>query len=106
MFDKEYSFRGKHAEIVIKLTASFNKQNAALFSRNLDVYLLAPIVGFLYSRKAEIDKGEANTKIFLDQISKSQLRLWYNYRLIMLLDVDYESDIQKRMDKSIKRKRL
>jgi len=102
MFDKEYSFKGKHAEMVLKLTAPFNKQNATLFARNLDVYLLAPIIGFLYSRTAEIDRGNTTTKIFLDQISKSQIRLWFNYRLIMLLDVEYEPDTQNRMDKAFR----
>lgn len=46
MFDKEYSFKGSHAEKVNRLTAKFDDKNQ-LFKRNLDVYIMAPIVGFL-----------------------------------------------------------
>ena len=64
MFDKEYSFRGSHAEKVIKLTAVFDNNKNKLFNRNLDVYLIAPIVGFLYNRKADLDRSGESTKIF------------------------------------------
>ena len=64
MFDKEYSFKGKHADMVEKLTGSFSITNAdgttqnkhKLFERNFDVYLLAPIIGFLYRRTIKILK--------------------------------------------------
>lgn len=46
MFDKEYSFKGTHADKVVKLTAKFDDKNS-IFKRNLDVYMMAPIVGFL-----------------------------------------------------------
>lgn len=59
MFDREYSFRGKHSEMVIKLTGEFtltsedgtNVKKHSLFKRNFDVYLLAPIVGFYIIEK-------------------------------------------------------
>ena len=66
MFDKEYSFKGTHAEKVNKLTAKFDGKNQ-LFKRNLDVYMMAPIVGFLYQRKADVNTGDGTqkpTKIF------------------------------------------
>ena len=50
MFDKEYAFKGSHAEKVIKLTAKIDDRNQ-IFKRNYDVYLMAPIVGFLYQRR-------------------------------------------------------
>ena len=56
MFDKEYSFRGKHAEYVVKLTAEYDDKHHKLFNTNYDVYAIAPIIGFLYQRKAELDK--------------------------------------------------
>ena len=40
MFDKEYSFKGTHAEKVNKLTAKFDDKNQ-LFKRNLDVYMMS-----------------------------------------------------------------
>lgn len=88
MFDKEYSFRGKHAEYVSKLTAIHDTENGIkIFNRNLDVYIMAPIVGFLYGRTAEIDKStDKNTKIFVGQLFEEKLTLEYNFKLIMLLD--------------------
>ena len=101
LFSGEYSFRGSHAGKVIRLTAAFDKKNNRLFSRNLDVYLLAPIVGFLYSRTAELDKGD-ETKIFPEQISREQTSLWFSYRLIMLLDKKHEPDFEKRVNRAFR----
>lgn len=56
MFDKQYRFRGRHAVRVDKLTGVFDSDSKAkLFDRNVDVYTNAPLVGFLYGRRAEID---------------------------------------------------
>lgn len=101
MFDKEYSFRGKHAERVIKLTAKFDKDNQ-LFARNLDVYMLAPIVGFLYGRKSDLDKGNETTKVFPDILMREQPNLKFNYRLIMLLDKENENDFEERVNKAFR----
>ena len=70
MFDKEYVFKGKHATYVKELTSSFGKEsNYKIFSRNLDVLLLAPIIGFLNKKESVIDKSSNDsTKIFLEQM--------------------------------------
>jgi hypothetical protein len=101
LFDKEYSFKGKHAEKVIKLTAKFDKDNQ-LFARNLDVYMIAPIIGFLYGRKADLDRGAETTKIFPDILMREQPNLMFNYRLIMLLDKENEPDFEERMNKAFR----
>lgn len=100
MFDKEYSFKGKHAEKVIKLTAKFDDKNQ-LFNRNLDVYIMAPIVGFLYRKKATLDNGET-TKIFPQQLTGAADDLIFNYRLIMLLDKNHEANLEARIDKAFR----
>ena len=87
MFDKEYSFRGIHAEKVSKLTAQFDKNRNKLFNRNIDVYMVAPIIGFLYNRKADLDKGAESTKIFPEQLINERNNMLFTYRLIMLLDL-------------------
>ncbi|NCC87251.1 MAG: hypothetical protein EOM05_05220 [Clostridia bacterium] len=102
MFDKEYSFRGKHCEYVIKLTAEFDTQKHKLFPTNYDVYAVAPIIGFLYGRKAELDKTGDSTKIFPDKLMKENTNLLFNYRLILLLDKANESDFEKRIDKAFR----
>lgn len=101
MFDKEYSFRGKHAEKVIKLTAKFDRDNQ-LFARNLDVYMIAPIIGFLYRRKSDLDKSNETTKIFPDILIREQPNLKFNYRLIMLLDKENESNFDERVNKAFR----
>lgn len=60
----------------------------------MDVYLLAPIVGFLYNRRSPVDKGASTTKIFTDILLKYQKELEFNYRLIMLLDEEHEADLK------------
>ena len=102
MFDKEYSFRGKHCDYVIKLTADYDTNRHKLFATNYDVYAIAPIIGFLYQRKAELDKTGDSTKIFPDKLMKEQQNLLFNYRLIMLLDEKNESDFNERINKAFR----
>ena len=103
MFDKEYSFRGKHAEYVVKLTAEYDDKHHKLFNTNYDVYAIAPIIGFLYQRKAELNKTGDATKIFPDKLIKEQQNLLFNYRLIMLLDEKHEADFNERINKADKK---
>lgn len=102
MFDKEYTFKGRHAEIVKKLTNKFDEKNS-LFLRNLDVYLLAPIVGFLYNKKSELDTNEPHTKIFVEQLVSVYDNLLFNYRMIVLLDKNNEKDFEKRIDNAFRK---
>lgn len=102
MFDKEYYFKGGHAEKVIKLTAQFGDEpNIKLFQRNLDVYLVAPIVGFLYGRKAELQTG-IDRVINHTQLIYEKTSLIYNYRLIMLLDAKHEPNADERVNKAFR----
>ncbi|MCL6442965.1 MAG: hypothetical protein K6T83_05845 [Alicyclobacillus sp.] len=104
LFEREYSFRGSHAEKVIKLTAQFDKHSSArLFHRNIDVYIVAPLIGFLYGRKSEQDRsGSETTKIFPEQLYKEQATLKYNYQLIMLLDEKNEPSFDERLNKAFR----
>jgi len=102
LFRGDYSFRGIHAEKVNELTAEFDEHKNKLFNRNLDVYLLAPLVGFLYGRKAELDSTGKTTNILYDAMSREVSTLWFNYRLIILLDKENEPDIEKRIDKAFR----
>lgn len=102
MFDKEYAFRGKHCEYVIKLTAEFDSEHHKLFATNYDVYAIAAIIGFMYQRKSELDKGGDATKIFVDKLIKENQNLVFNYRLIMLLDKNNEPDLNERINKAFR----
>lgn len=102
MFDKQYYFRGTHAKKVNRLTAQFDGKRQ-LFNKNYDVYTLAPIVGFLYNMKAELNREDSEeTTIMPDMLMKNKDELMFNYRLIMLLDKQNEPDIEKRIDKAFR----
>lgn len=105
MFDKQYSFKGKHADMVNDLTKEFDVKKNKLFQRNLDVYILAPIIGFLYQRKAELDiasESKTTAKIFTEQLFPAQDDLMFNYKLIILLDKNNEPNAEKRIEKAFK----
>ncbi len=103
LFTHDYSFKGAHAEKVKALVGhKFDKEHT-LFERNMDVYLMAPVVGFLYSRKAELDKSKPSTTNILAEIMiKYQKELTFTYRLVMLLDKEYEPDTEKRINKAFR----
>lgn len=104
LFDKEYSFVGKHAEMVIKLTNEFDNKGNKFFKHNYDVYMLAPIIGFLYQRKSALDRNSdvKSTKIFPDQLIRRADDFKFNYRLIMLLDKFYEPELEARIEKAFR----
>ncbi len=107
MFDKEYSFKGTHAQKVINLTAKFNN-TTSIFKTNIDVFITAAIVGYLYQTKAEPNNEKTkdgkiqNTKIFLDAFKSHQTDLFFAYRLIILSDKKYEPNFEQRINKAFK----
>ena len=110
MFNGEYRFKGRHAERVVRLCSAFdNVSNAILFKRFLDVYINAPLVGFLYGRRSDPDytkngAGQVEErKVFAEQVINSSKDLQFNFWLIMLLDSEYEPDEDKRIDKAFKK---
>jgi len=105
MFDKQYRFSGTHAEKVNALTAIFDDSaKVRLFEHNYDVYINAPLIGFLYGRKStkNTNSNIADQNIFPEQMINNSELLKYILRLIILLDVDYEPDVEKRLDKAFR----
>lgn len=102
MFDRDYQFKGTHAEKVNQLTSSFN-ENHKLFKYSWQIYLMAPIIGVLYQKKADINNENGSyTNILLSQITPRVEDLTFNYRLIMLLDRKDILTIDERMDKAFR----
>ena len=105
MFDKQYRFTGTHAKMVEALTAVFDESaKAKLFERNLDVYINAPMAGFLFRRKGvKNNEGETpNQNIFPEQMINNSDQLKYICRLILLLDTESEPDEEKRLDRAFR----
>lgn len=108
MFDRDYTFKGKHANIVTQLTTEIDSETKfKLFERNIDVLIIAPIIGYLYGRMSEKDEsGQVNTdnvkKINFDQMNRESYTLNYNYELIMLLHNKEIDDIEIRLNRAFR----
>lgn len=101
LFNHDYEFKGLHAEKVNRLTAPFSGSNK-LFNRNIDVYIIAPLIGFLYNHTAPLETSSQTTNILYDTMSRELNTLWFNYRLITLLDKEHEPDVEKRIDSAFR----
>lgn len=103
MFNKQYDFYGKYADYVESLAqGKKSDDNYYPFRFQWEVYLVAPIIGFQYKRKATCDDKTKSTSIFSEQIIKYSSYFKFAYQLIMLLDEDYEKDFDKRIEKAFK----
>ena len=86
MFDKEYVFYGKHAKMIDRLKANLSDEiGRGFFNTTYDIYQVAPLVGWLYNRRADVDKTGETTKIFPDKMLKEKRNLIFNYRNLMML---------------------
>jgi len=110
MFDKSYKFHGIHAKKGKELTGVFDGDSKAQFIKFAkDLYAFAPLVGFLYNRRANLDHmknpetgEEYDYNIMTEQVISVQDNLTFHFCLIMLLDSDYEPDEKKRIDKAFR----
>lgn len=93
---QEYIITGKHSLYMDTL----EKHHA--FDYHWQIYVVAPLIGFMYKRKAEPDNNsEINpSKIMMNQLMERQEQIYFNYRLIMLKDEQHEPDIKERIKKA------
>lgn len=92
-FNKEYLFKGKHAKYVKEL-------KEVLFERNVDVLILAPIVGLAYNRKSSVDTtsefaNSETTKVFSEVMIKEQNKNLFNFRLCVLSATELNEEDKK-----------
>jgi hypothetical protein len=104
MFDKAYFFKGKHAKMVEDLTRKdLVNINSEIFPRVLDVYLMAPIIGFLYLRRAKPENNSEFTKrIHLEQLISETKNLEFNYRLVTLLNRNSVDDNETKINNAFR----
>jgi len=105
--ERDYLFYGKHAKMVKDLVHSFDGGEKKLFQYNKDVYIIAPLVGFLYKRKAKSTskKGEGTetpVTINATQMLGMKEDILFAYRLIILSDNRNEPDFLRRQDKAFR----
>ena len=107
MFERDYNFKGKHANIVTQFTTEIDSDTKfKLFERNIDVLIIAPIVGYLYGKMAKRDEEGPATdnvkKINFDQMNRESKTLNFNYELIMLLHNKDKLSIENRLDNAFR----
>ena len=116
LFQGQYWFRGTHADKVKRLTAEFDSHDGGIYGNEKElvkrpklfqyvheVYQLAPIVGFLYGKKADENRENgSDISIFAEQMSTWKEVFQFNYYLIMLLDANHEPDFDARVDKAFR----
>lgn len=104
MYERNILIKGKHATYMKELVANIDTNiGQGIFKRNLDVYLMAPIVGMLYGRLADQDNSSADsTSIHTEQLLGESEELEANYRTIMLLHDQTQEDIEKRIERAFK----
>jgi len=91
-FKREFQFTGKHAQMAGELWKQNDVKNS-YFRRLIDLYLLAPIIGFRLNRKAEADFSEADTKsVFPEQILRERDKLEFIMQMILMLEYEDTKD--------------
>lgn len=88
MYESNILIKGRHATEMKELVAKWdNNLSQGFFKRNLDVYLVAPIIGKIYGKKAEVDTTvDDSTSIHTEQMNREMDSLEANFRMITLLE--------------------
>lgn len=96
MFDNEYIFYGKHANMVNKLKGKLGDTLPGLFSSNYLLYNIAPYIGYRYKRKGTIDKStDVTSKILKGEMLEHADEFTVNYRCLMMIINKDISDKEK-----------
>lgn len=104
LFDKNILICGKHGSYVKQLASKLDKDIPyGVFKRNLDVYLLSPIVGLVYNCKAQPEKSDdGDTSIHMEQMNSVRDQLEFNFRLVTLLIGQDKFSLEERIDRAFR----
>jgi len=97
-YNNEYFFTGIHAQKVKDLTDA----DKGIFQRNVDVFLSAPLIGFVFGKKSDKNNDSTINRVAINaqQMISNKKEALFNYRLIMLLDGENENNEAKRIKKA------
>ncbi len=98
-FNRTFEFKGKHAEMVRKLTDS-----EALNCNNIDIFILSLSLGITKGLKAdpETDSKLETAKVLSEQMVNYIDDIQYFYKLLMLTDKNYCSSAEERCNKAFR----
>lgn len=94
LISKDFNVTGKHATMFVELTEK------KYFDYFWQIYVTAPLIGFIYKRKAEPDSSDFKKTIFLSQLTPRQEFIYFIYKLIMLADSKHEESPEERIKKA------
>lgn len=96
LFRSQVRFYGKHGQYLEALTPAAEKAKDVelpeiervkyLFNSVVEIYEVAPLIGYLYQRSPEKDGNEATKNIMEGALSKHHDRLLFSYEMLMILD--------------------
>lgn len=97
-FDKSITIYGKHARMIREMWVK-NDYSKTYFKRLVDLYVLAPIIGFRVNHKANLDySGNDTAEIFLEQVGKVKQDMEFIMQMILLLEDDLGSSEKEKVD--------
>ncbi|MDD3773462.1 MAG: hypothetical protein PHC38_12540 [Weeksellaceae bacterium] len=64
------------------------------------IYVTAPLLGFIYKRKTDTDKAEQSSTIFLAQLTPRQETIYFIYKLLLLADENHAETPEERIKKA------
>lgn len=108
MYDREFSFTGKHAIMIDSLTKfPFRNEegttpNKFVFKTNIDVFLVAPLIGVLFDKKSSKDSASNSSKIFSDQFSSRYDDIEFLIKLVVLTHSDKSLTDAEKIDLAFK----
>ena len=100
MFEKDFRFVGKHATYV-----KFLVNNAKIFQRNIDVYMLGALIGITYDKTSTKDMtSNDDTLIPVSVFITEKPNCVFIYRLVMLLSdaKGEEMNIENRLNRAFR----
>ena len=96
IFKKDYKVAGKHSKMIEQL------KTLGFFEHYWQICVSAPLVWYIFKRKASPDKNYNVSTIFLSQLTPRYDDFDFIYKLILLSDENNTQSPTERIDKAFK----
>lgn len=108
MFNDNYRIVGKHAtyaKFLNAYTRNLDKDAkvAGIFAIAVELYLIAPLIGASYNRRAPIDtESDDSLNVLAEQILKRQKQFEDVYRIVMLSEKESDLNADERVKRAFR----
>lgn len=112
IFTQQIRFYGKHGQYLEALTPDKEsakntelpeiQRNKYLFATVVDIYAVAPLVGYMYQRSAPQDGKDVTKNIMEGALATHKEKLEFSYELISVLDKNSEPDLNERIRRAFR----